>query len=180
MPQTQLQLFDDGSIESDAIFSPCRTWRYSLWRIWDRKLPMVQFIGLNPSTATETENDPTVTRCINYARDWGYGGMYMSNIFAFRATEPEDMKKAGNPVGPKNNHWLLKVHQEAAISVAAWGTDGAYLDREKQVLKLLGDLHCLKLTKHNHPWHPLYLNNTLAPIPVNIKTPTPCNIKVAA
>lgn len=151
-------------MECGAVFSPCQQWRYSLWRIWDRDLPRVLFIGLNPSTATETVNDPTVTRCINFARDWGYGGMFMGNIFAFRATDPRVMKAFAKPVGPENDAWLLKMHQEAGISVAAWGTHGAHLNREKQALALLEGLHCLGVTKENHPKHPLYLKRDLRPI----------------
>jgi len=167
--QEQLLLFKEEPVICGAVFSPCRKWRYSLWRIWDREKPMVLFVGLNPSTATETINDPTVTRCITYAQDWGYGGMYMGNIFAYRATDPNDMKAFDKPVGLVNDYWLVKMHDEAGLTVAAWGTHGTHLDREKQVLDLLDNLYCLSVTKQNHPGHPLYLSKKLKPIKFDLK-----------
>lgn len=145
-------------LESSAEFSPCRKYRYSLTRIWDRSLGLCQFIGLNPSTADEVENDPTVRRCINYAKDWGYGGLIMSNIFAFRATDPKVMKAQADPVGPENDMWLLDDYGRANCTVAAWGTHGSLNNRSAEVIELLsGCFHCLGLTKHGFPKHPLYL-----------------------
>lgn len=77
-------------MKTGANLSECRRYRFSLWRIWDEALPYALFIGLNPSTADETANDPTITRCINFAKDWGYGGIYMANLFAYRATDPSE------------------------------------------------------------------------------------------
>lgn len=168
MIQQQIPLFeDDEPLASDAVFSPCRKWRYSFWRIWDKRRPMVLFIGLNPSTATEIDNDPTVTRCINYAKAWGFGGMYMANIFSYRATDPRVMKAFADPVGPQNDAWLLKMHRQSKMAVAAWGTHGTHLDRESQVIKLFEglSLYCLGLTKDQHPKHPLYLKRDLEPAP---------------
>ena len=85
MSYTDLTLFP--LIYTDATFSDDRVHRYALWRIWDESLPKVLFIGLNPSTATETKNDPTIRRCMGYAKDWGYGGYIMGNIFAFRSSD---------------------------------------------------------------------------------------------
>lgn len=158
------------SDKSGAIFSPCRTWRYVLWREWDPERAKVMFIGLNPSTADEVKNDPTVTRCINYAKAWGYGGIYMMNIFAFRATDPRDMKAAPDPVGPENNHFLWKTAAKAGLPlIAAWGTHGTFQNREHQVLELLKrefPIYCLGKTKDGHPKHPLYLKKDLNPIPL--------------
>ena len=145
---------------ADAEFSPCRTWRYALWRTWDHNEGYVAFIGLNPSTADETKNDPTVTRCIGYAKRWGYGGMIMLNIFAFRATDPKVMKKASDPVGPDNYKFLKMYHEFADITVACWGTHGAFGDQGKTVAKWLRrgkGLLCFGCTKEGHPKHPLYL-----------------------
>jgi len=113
---------------SSAEFSPDRVHRYELWRTWDKSKGIAMFIGLNPSTADEIKNDPTVTRCINYAKKWGYGGMIMSNIFAYRATDPKIMKGATDPVGPDNDEWLVKSSKEAGLIVAAWGNHGEFMD----------------------------------------------------
>ena len=126
------------------------------------------FVGLNPSTADETTDDPTLTRCINYAKSWGYGGVCMANLFAFRATEPVDMKATENPIGAENDKWLKKLAKDAGLVVAAWGNDGSYLGRSKQVIKLIPGLHCIKLNKSGEPAHPLYQAAKLQPVPMNI------------
>ena len=81
-----------------AVFSPCRTYRYALSRVWAADKPYALFIGLNPSTADETLDDPTIRRCIDFAKRWGYGGLVMANLFAYRATDPAVMKRAAEPV----------------------------------------------------------------------------------
>lgn len=123
------------------------------------------FVGLNPSTADETTDDPTVRRCIAYAQDWGYGALCMTNLFAFRATRPEDLKAAAEPVGPENDRFLLRHAARAEIVVAARGNHGAYLGREARVRALITDLDCLRRTGGGHPGHPLYLPKTLRPVP---------------
>ena len=105
---------------SDAFFSKDRLYRYALWRIWDNELPKVLFIGLNPSTADEVKDDPTIRRCIRYALDWGYGGYLMGNIFAYRSTDPKQLKIIDNPIGIDNNYWLKKLHTEATLTIGAW------------------------------------------------------------
>ena len=147
-----------------CIFSSDGKYRYTLWREWGHGEGICQFIGLNPSTATDEINDPTVTRCINYAKAWGYTGMYMTNIFAFRATDPRVMKAHPEPVGSENDHYLALIAREVDIVVAAWGTHGKFLNRGQQVKRLIQDLHCLKITKDGHPSHPLYLPANLVPI----------------
>lgn len=128
-------------------------------------LPFVLFIGLNPSKADETHNDPTITRCINYARDWGYGGVWVANLFAFCATHPEDLKQADKPVGRGNNQHLLRLTTRAGLTVAAWGNDGAHLGRSTAVRKLLPELHCLAVNKSGEPAHPLYQRADVRPMP---------------
>jgi hypothetical protein len=147
-----------------AEFSPCRTYRYSLWRWWDRALPYAMFVGLNPSTADEVNNDPTVSRCINYARSWGYGGLCMTNIFAYRATDPAKMKAHPAPIGGENDRYLVTLAAQAGVVVAAWGTHGAHLGRGESVRQMLINLHCLRLTKNGYPNHPLYLSRSLKPV----------------
>lgn len=146
---------------SDTDFSPCRTWRYTLTRMWDKTKQPVMFVALNPSTADEVRNDPTVRRCMGYARFWGYGGLVMTNIFAFRATDPRVMKAAKDPVGPENDSWLQRKAETAGIVVAAWGTHGVYRGREDAVRLMFIQrkvrLMCLGKTKGGHPKHPLYL-----------------------
>lgn len=150
---------------SDAHFSPCRKWRYNLRRIWDIEKPTAMFIGLNPSTADEIKNDPTVRRCLGFAYDWGYGGLIMTNAFAFRSTDPKVMKAQEDPVGLENDYWLVKSAQQAEIVVAAWGNHGIFCDRTTQILKLLSNLQCLGTTKSGQPKHPLYLKREAMLIP---------------
>ena len=157
-------------MDCDARFSLCRQYRYILWRIWDESRPLVMFIGLNPSTADETKNDPTINRCINYSKSWGYGGLYMTNLFAFRATKPVDMKKAKDAIGPDNDKWLVKIAQKADIVIAAWGNHGRYLNRSETVVKMLSNLYYLKLNQSGEPAHPLYLKADLNPIKMNYES----------
>ncbi len=154
---------EDSLLVSGAEFSPDRIHRYSLWRIWNEEKEYAAFVGLNPSTADEYKNDPTVRRCINYAKDWGYGGFYMLNIFGFRSTDPKNLYKADDPVGPDNDHHIQKISSGAGITIAAWGNHGAFLDRGRETVKLLTEPHCLKLTKAGCPGHPLYLRKDLKP-----------------
>ncbi len=150
-------------IKSEACFNSARTHRYYLQRSWDFDRPAMAFVCLNPSTADEYTNDPTVTRCINFANGWGYGTFYMLNLFAFRATDPKDMKAAADPVGKLNDSWIKGITDECHLTVAAWGNHGAYLGRDKEVRKLFNNLYCLKITKSNQPYHPLYLRADLQP-----------------
>jgi hypothetical protein len=153
-------------LQSAAIFSRCRTWRYSLVRQWDPTVQTVVFVGLNPSTADETVDDPTIRRCIRFAREWGYGGLVMCNLFAYRATDPKDMKAAEDPVGPENDDYLRSCAQRAGLVVAAWGAHGGHLGRAQQVVDagLLGNFTVLGLTKDGHPRHPLYMRADCRPL----------------
>lgn len=155
-------------MRTDAKLSECRKYRYALWRIWDDSKPYAMFIGLNPSTADETEDDPTINRCINYSKDWGYGGLCMANLFAFRATDPVDMMASDEPIGSDNDEWIKKLAKEAGVIVAAWGNDGSHLDRSKKVMDMISDLMCLKLNKTGEPAHPLYQPGTAKPIKMSI------------
>ena len=155
-------------MKNTAKLSGCRNYRYALWRTWDSSKPFVMFVGLNPSTADETTDDPTLTRCINFAKSWDYGGVCMANLFAFRATAPSDMKASDNPVGRENNQWLKKLAKDSALVIAAWGNDGSYLGRSEQVRELLPNLYCLKLNKSGEPAHPLYQAAKLKPVPMGI------------
>lgn len=151
---------------SSAIFSKCEKYRYSLLRTWNNNMQngYAMFIGLNPSTADEKINDPTVRRCIGFARDWGFDGLLMANIFAFRATLPEDMKKQSNPIGDLNDYFIQYFAKDAEIIIGAWGTHGKYLNRQDRVLELIPNLCCLGKNNDGTPKHPLYLSKTLKPI----------------
>ena len=147
-----------------TIFSSCRTYRYSLWREWIGGEGYAMFVGLNPSTADETRDDPTIRRCIAFAKAWGYGGLCMTNLFAFRATDPKNMKAIADPVGRENDAHLLALAEGAGVIIAAWGANGTHKGRDKEVRKLLPTLYCLAQTKGGHPGHPLYLPKTLTPV----------------
>lgn len=112
---SQSSLFDlNDEWSSGAEFSPCRVWRYALWRRWDfgSRCNMVAFVGLNPSTADESLDDATIRRCINFAKSWGYDGMYMLNAYAFRATDPRDMKAFHEPIGKDNDCTIARISSE--------------------------------------------------------------------
>ena len=151
-------------MKKDAAFSPCRRYRYALWRTWNQSKPSVLFIGLNPSTADEANDDPTLRRCINYAKAWGYGGVCIANLFAYRATKPNDLLARKRVLGKDNNLWLIKLASEAGLVIAAWGNHGRYQHRASQVKSMIRPLHYLKLTKQGQPSHPLYLKAELTPL----------------
>ena len=152
---------------SGAQFSRCRRWRYLLWRRWDEAKPVANFLMLNPSTADELKLDPSCTRARNYAERWGYGGLIVTNIFAWRATLPSDLKLAKNPIGRPNDAAILRAAREAKLVVCAWGTHGEHMGRGAEVVRMLAthgvQLHSLRNTAGGHPAHPLYLPQTLTP-----------------
>ena len=152
--------------KSGAVFSDCRKYRYALWRIWNEHMPIAMIIGLNPSTADQTRNDPTITRCINFASSWGYGGVCVTNLFGFRATAPTELKAHHDPIGKENDAWVHEMAKGAAITVAAWGNHGKFLNRSLELLPSLEQLHCIKLNKSGEPAHPLYLKAELKPVPM--------------
>ena len=123
-----------------AELSSDRVYRYSLSRIWEPTKHPLAFIGLNPSTADETEDDPTIRRCMGFARDGGYGGVLMLNLFAFRSTKPKGLLDAEDPVGPQNDAVLLRATEGLPVVVCAWGTNGVLFERNRAVLQLLSRL----------------------------------------
>lgn len=153
---TVLQAHSD--VERGAVLSPCQRYRYQLTRTWDEKLPAVAFVGLNPSTADANIDDPTVRRCIGFARDWGFGALVLVNLFALRSTEPSKLYSACEPVGPENDRWLQLAGDNAETVVAAWGVHGELHGRCRAVQRLFANLKCLGKTRDGHPRHPLYLS----------------------
>ena len=150
-----------GDAPSVAVYSDCERYRYTLTRRWDITGGKVLFVMLNPSTATEVQNDPTVERCERRARALGFGAFRVCNIFAFRATDPRVMRSQEDPVGPSNDAAIAESAGWADQVVCAWGTHGAYLARGAEVEALLRatgkPLWHLGLSKDGHPKHPLYI-----------------------
>lgn len=153
---------DEMMIRS-ATFSQCGQYRYSLQRIWFPDQKPVMFIGLNPSTADAEMDDPTIRRCMRFAQDWGFGGLVMTNLFAYRSTDPRNLSLAEDPIGPDNNQWIETMSLSCDLVVAAWGNHGSYLNRSSAMRSLFPDLHCIQLNRSGEPAHPLYLKGTLRP-----------------
>lgn len=156
-------------------FSEDRRYRYTLWRQWgDLFTPddkFVAFCCLNPSTADETLDDPTIRRCIGFSKRWGYSAFCMINLFAFRATDPNLMMMQFDPVGPENNEWIQRVASESSLFVCAWGVGGGHKNRDDEMIRCLklGGIPLMRLgalTKEGFPRHPLYIAGHLNPEPL--------------
>ncbi len=156
--------------------------RYHLHRRWDTALPVLAFVMLNPSTADESMDDPTIRRCIGFAQTLGFGSVEVVNLFAYRATSPVDLKRAGWPVGPENDDWI-KATAEHAVETGgavccAWGANAAKLRRPIDVFALLdaagAEPMCLERTSSGAPSHPLYLPGAshLRPLSLRAASPT--------
>ena len=144
--------------------SDCRRYRYTLWRCWDASLPVVAWVLLNPSTADGKSDDPTIRRLIGFSRGWGYGGLRVVNLFAWRATDPDELERAWDPVGEGNDAAIAGAVIGAGLVVLGWGAHGgrAVRGRADAVLELLGGCSpaCLGWTAAGHPRHPLYLTKS--------------------
>lgn len=145
--------------------SLCGKYRYSLERIWDSYQGTITWILLNPSTADGQKDDPTIRRLISFTKNFGYNGMYVYNLFAYRTSNPKELFQAKDPIGELNNKkfkYINKFYNEKwdAPIILAWGNHGSYLNRDEKVLKMLKSckLHCLGITKTGQPKHPLYLS----------------------
>ena len=146
-----------------AIISACGQYRYRLWRVWDAGLPVLVFVMLNPSTADANCDDPTVRKCMGFAKRLGYGGIVIVNLFAYRATHPKDLKGAGWPIGPENDEHIARVAAAPGSTVVcAWGANARGMSRQGEVLQILrlwsaAPPIALRLTTDGVPWHPLML-----------------------
>lgn len=140
-----------------ASFSRDGRYRYSLRRAWGEG-PIAAWVLLNPSTADAKRDDPTIRRCIDFSRRWGFGALEVVNLFALRATEPSVLRRARDPVGPRNDRAISRAMERADAVVAAWGAHGAWGERASEVRRLLpaGTL-ALGVTARGEPAHPLYL-----------------------
>lgn len=157
----------DGRSRSEAVYSECGSYRYRLTRIWAPEAGRVTYVMLNPSTADERRNDPTIARCQKRAELLGFGGLDVVNLFALRATDPADLRAAESPVGPDNDATILAACRAARLVLAAWGVHGRHRARDEQVLSLLASVDCqvqvLGLTRHGLPRHPLYVSYSQRP-----------------
>jgi len=158
---------EDERSKSVAVFSDCERYRYSLTRVWEPSGERVLFIMLNPSTADEIKNDPTVERCERRARALGFGSFRVCNIFAFRATDPRVMRAETDPIGPENDAAILESCAWADRVICAWGTHGAHRNRGPQMADLVKQAgispYHLGLSKEGHPKHPLYIAYAQSP-----------------
>lgn len=162
-----------GEETRGALYSPCDTYRYVLNIIWNMSITPLTVIGLNPSTATEQVDDPTLRRVKGFARNWGYGGVRMLNAFALRSTDPKNLFKHKDPVGPENTLEFLKS-MATDPTIAAWGGNiqsQHWHDfyRGHEICAAIPNLQCFKITDKGHPAHPLYLKADLKPIPFSYK-----------
>lgn len=155
-----------------CVYSPDQRHRYTLWREFGELGALkpgcyAMFIGLNPSTATDELDDATIRRCKRFTQDWGFSAYLMTNLFAYRATDPADMKAASDPVGRDNDFWISELAPDAGIIIAAWGTHGTFRGRNIEVFKLLAPhadkVYCLSVTRNGDPGHPLYLKASAKP-----------------
>lgn len=176
-------------INKGAIISACGKYRYSLWREWrlhpkpakwrwfknadgtpvtdGKGFPYGEpkvcvFVMLNPSTADGETDDATIRRCVGFAQSWQYDRVEIINLFAYRATNPQDILKMdhrGDPVGWENQEYVNRAMQDADLVVCAWGAHGSHIGQDETMIGWLGPrkLYALKITKNGHPAHPLYL-----------------------
>jgi len=152
-----------------ATFDPTRRYRYRLTRTWDPSGPRVNFLMLNPSTADAQVLDPTVRRCVGFARSWGFGAVEVTNLFALRATDPRALEAHADPVGADNDRAIVDAARRADRVVVAWGTRGVLGGRAADVAGLIEGLGvrplALRVTRTGHPGHPLYVPGDVEPEP---------------
>jgi hypothetical protein len=152
--------------KSSAELSVDGKYRYSLGRVWDEDNPKrACFIMLNPSTADATTNDPTIRSCTRLAKGFGCGGLAVVNLFAYRATNPRELRNTGNPVEGqpgRNDAVIRSVALQCVPLIVAWGRMGAILGRDRAVLGILADfkpIYCLGRNGDGSPIHPLYVKS---------------------
>lgn len=153
-------------MERSAEISEDRIYRYVLSRYWDRVRPQVGFILLNPSTADDRQDDATVRKCIRLSTIWGFGALTIGNLFAYRSTDPRELRVAKDPIGPGNDLALSTLVATCDVVIAAWGNHGSLLARSAFVRqRFKGKLQALRITKTGEPSHPLYLPDLSKPFP---------------
>lgn len=160
-------------MERGASISNCGRYRWWLRRVWGAPLlndgcypSVVNFVMLNPSTADAEIDDPTIRRCIAYAKSWGYGGLTVTNLYAFRSTDPRELKRAADPIGEWNSHYVRTMAADAAMTVCAWGSNAERFHAQEVLGWLLESskkVTALRVSKTGQPCHPLYLPGSLRP-----------------
>lgn len=169
----KVQLTLGSFSESGAEFGgAANEYRYRLWRGWKLGTRRVLWLMLNPSTADENANDPTIRRCIAFSKAWGFDGLEVANLFAFRSTDPKALAKVPDPIGPGNNHAIRAAAYRCSLVVCAWGNGGAFLGRGRAVAEILRhqDLRCFRITGGDQPEHPLYQPGEKFPTPAHLLT----------
>jgi hypothetical protein len=145
----------------DCVLSKDQKHRYMLSRTWDKSKPSILFIGLNPSRADDKINDPTITRCIGFARRWGYGQLFFGNLYSFRTPYPEQLvANLETAYDEQTDYHLKKMISESERVICAWGCWTFTEKRVKEVLEMIPNPYCLGKNKDGSPKHPLYLANT--------------------
>lgn len=175
---TDKLLFDPTDDSVGATFSPCRTYRYRLYREWNLGSRTINFLMLNPSTADERVNDPTIDRIVCRAWMLKFDRLVATNLFALRSTDPSVLKDHADPVGPDNDNEILKAALESEVIVFAWGRHGKFRNRDQKVIELfqshkLNDrCFCLTVNADGTPKHPLYQSYSASLIPWATWKPT--------
>jgi hypothetical protein len=147
-------------MKKNAVISQDNKYRYQLSRIWDDEKPTVLFIMLNPSTADADVDDPTIRRVVNFAKSWGYGGVIVGNLYAFRSTDPKALKHTEDPIGEENIATVQTLIGLTDKVVYAWGNN----QKEPEWLcNLVETPYCIDISKKGIPKHPLYLKSNLQP-----------------
>jgi hypothetical protein len=151
-----------------AVLSDDGRYRYDLGRHWGGGLwgdgeGWVLWVMLNPSTADAAVDDPTIRRCQAFSRAWRYSGMHVANLFALRATDPAELTRAPDPIGPDNDRYLRKLSAQASSTMVAWGAHPLARERAREVTPLLRSPHCLGMTRDGSPRHPLYVRGEALP-----------------
>ena len=165
------------NMQRQARISECGRYRYLLWRTWQDWKPKICWVMLNPSTADHTKDDPTIRKCIKFSKAWGYGGLIVVNLFAYRSSKPVDLLGVEDPVGPDNDECIRLATFRCTKKILGWGNVDRRLQwRTEEVLERMKKLHenpqCLGVTKIGQPRHPLYIKDSFPPIPFNIRSDT--------
>lgn len=154
------ELFDSNGAE----FSKCGKYRFALWRIWDEEKPLIMFVGLNPSTANESTDDPTIRRVKRFAYDWGAGGVFMLNCFPYISTDPSALRDFGNTV--ENDYWLRTISEKCERIIFAWGSFDVVreLGRDTELKIMFPHAEALIINSNGSPRHPLYVKADIEPM----------------
>ena len=155
--------------DGGASFDRRRIYRYRLWRQWDASRPTIGFVGLNPSTADHRTDDPTLRRLLSFSKAWGFGALELVNLYAYRATDPTELRTAQDPVGPRTDVFVRRMARTAETVVVCWGAPGAKGDRAEALLTWMARRgitpYCLGTNKDGSPKHPLYLPKSTERVP---------------